>query len=96
MSYLNLNLNLLSNEHNAFKNLRIGRLFGKKVVTTSYVFSREEVLQQMGGVPEFPNYSNDKLEVFITVENGQIFVYLDGQNSGGIGGNPQGVAKSPG
>ena len=90
----NLAHETMQRANQAFKDLRFGFLGFRKIkVRGPFVFSKEEVLQQLDGV----DYHNNQIEVFITLENGEIFVYLDGQSAGGgTGGGPQGVAKSPG
>jgi hypothetical protein len=95
MAYVLTNLahETMQRANQAFKDLRFGFLGIRKVkVRGSFIFSREEILQQLDG----SDYHNNQIEVFITLENGEIFVYLDGQSGGGSGGGPQGVAKSPG
>jgi hypothetical protein len=95
MAYKLINLahETMQRANQAFKNLKFGFLGLRKVnVRGPFIFSREEVLQQLDG----SDYHNNQIEVFITLENGEIFVYLDGQSGGGTGGGPQGVAVSPG
>ncbi len=93
----NLNTANLSAEKNAFKNLRKGAIFGKKIkVADTIRFTREDILRQIGGYEEFEGYRNDFIDIVLTLENNEVFVYLDsGINGGGTGGSPRGVAKSP-
>lgn len=90
---VNLEHSDLIEARNDFKNLRIGRFlgFGTRIrLANAFTFPKQMILDQLND-PE-----HTQLEVFLTLENGEVFVYLHGQGPGGGGTNPQGVAVSPG
>lgn len=99
---INLNNLLYKNYNSAFKNLWSRLIPPRKIQTENrYIFSRSEVLfllniNESDINPSVLVRSNPSLEVFPTLENNKVIIYLDGLDSGGVGTVPQGVARNPG
>jgi hypothetical protein len=99
---INLNNLLYRNYNSAFKNLWSRLVLPRKIQTeTRYIFSRADILfmlniSETDITPTALADSNPSIEVFPTLENNKVIIYIDGLDSGGVGTVPQGVARNPG
>jgi hypothetical protein len=104
MAYVPGNLNnvFYKNANRDFKSLWTKFILGRKIKTEDrYIFSRAEILLQLNihedSIPtSILSSANTDLEVFPTLENNTIIIYLDGlNNGGGVGNVPPGLARNP-